>query len=586
MNKQKNKKNNSSEDTNEIEHEDKIVIDDNDDDDDDDDNNEDNNDTNNNDNNDTNNNDTNNNDEDDDEDEDEDEDEDDTKNENCDGLTFADCELSILRMAVDRVQEKTGEKLVRSDEIQKIIKIVETFLRDKQLICYGGTAINNILPKKDQFYDKNVEIPDYDFFTINGIDDAKELADIYSKEGFKEVEAKSGVHHGTFKVFVNFIPVADITNLPEPIFNALKREAIKVDNILYAPPNFLRMGMYLELSRPEGDTSRWEKVLKRLTLLNKDYPLTSVNCDHVDFQREMEDKENEDKIYDIIKNTLIDQGVVFFGGFAISIYSRYMPRNLQKKLNKIADFDVLAEEPKKTAETIKQMLENDNITNVDIIKHRASGEIIPEHYEIKIGRDIVAFIYQPVACHSYNVIKINGKKVKIATIDTMLSFYLAFLYADNPYYTHYLDRILCMSKLLFDVQQKNRLKQQGVLKRFSIKCYGHQNTLEGIRQEKARKFKEFKDSNVDRKSKEYEEWFLNYKPVNESLNNNNNNNNNNTNYNNNNNNKMFTKRKKYRKYSRKFAKKPFTFKIWKPTSKKTKTKTKTKRNQKRRLELY
>ena len=32
------------------------------------------------------------------------------------------------------------------------------------------------------------------------------------------------------------------------------------------PPNYLRMAMYLELSRPDGDVSRWEKVLKRLTL--------------------------------------------------------------------------------------------------------------------------------------------------------------------------------------------------------------------------------------------------------------------------------------------------------------------------------
>ena len=36
---------------------------------------------------------------------------------------------------------------------------------------------------------------------------------VHYKEGFKEVEAKAGVHPGTFKVFVNFIPVADITFL-------------------------------------------------------------------------------------------------------------------------------------------------------------------------------------------------------------------------------------------------------------------------------------------------------------------------------------------------------------------------------------
>ena len=50
-------------------------------------------------------------------------------------------------------------------------------------------------------------------------------------------------------------------------------DAIQVANIFYCPPNYLRMAMYLELSRPDGDVSRWEKVLKRLTLLNKHYPM-------------------------------------------------------------------------------------------------------------------------------------------------------------------------------------------------------------------------------------------------------------------------------------------------------------------------
>jgi hypothetical protein len=126
--------------------------------------------------------------------------------------SFQDKELKILRDAVDRVEKQQQKKIVNSPEVKKIITIVERFLQRKKLICYGGTAINNILPVQDQFYDKTVEIPDYDFFSPNALDDAKELADIYAKEGYEDVEAKAGVHHGTFKVFINFIPVADITS--------------------------------------------------------------------------------------------------------------------------------------------------------------------------------------------------------------------------------------------------------------------------------------------------------------------------------------------------------------------------------------
>jgi hypothetical protein len=429
----------------------------------------------------------------------------------CKDLTFNDCELAILRMAVDKAEEKIAKRVINSDDIRNIIKIVEDFIKTRNLICYGGTAINNILPSEDQFYNKDIEIPDYDFFSINALNDAKDLADIYYKKGFTDVEAKAGVHHGTYKVFVNYIPVADITLLPKSIFNSLKKDAIRVGGILYTPPNYLRMAMYLELSRPAGDISRWEKVMKRLALLNKNYPITNINCIDINFQREMENKYNnkEDEIYGNVKNTLVNQGVVFFGGYAIALYSQYMPKNLQYKFKKIADFDVLSNEPETTAEIVKERLKDIGVKTVKIIKRQPIGEIIPEHYEIKIGSDTVAFIYKPIACHSYNIINIKGQKVKIATIDTMLSFYLAFLYADRPYYNEFLERILCMSKFLFDVQQKNRLEQKGLLKRFSINCYGHQDSIEEIRADKAAKYKELKN-NGDKVA--MEEYFLNYKP--------------------------------------------------------------------------
>jgi hypothetical protein len=91
-------------------------------------------------------------------------------------------------MAVDKAEEKIGKRIVNSEEVQKIIDIVEEFLKLNNLICYGGTTINNILPEEDQFYNKDIEIPDYDFFSQNALEDTKKLADIYYKKGFTDVE--------------------------------------------------------------------------------------------------------------------------------------------------------------------------------------------------------------------------------------------------------------------------------------------------------------------------------------------------------------------------------------------------------------
>ena len=427
-------------------------------------------------------------------------------------MTFQECELSILRHAVDESEKVSKKRITENPDITRMMNILEGFLRSKKLICYGGLAINNILPKEVQFYDRDIEIPDYDFYSPRAMEHAIELADLFFKNGFEEVEAKAGVHYGTFKVFVNFIPIADITYLHRGIFKEIKKDSIIVDGILYAPPNFLRMNIFLELSRPAGDVSRWEKVLKRLNLLNEYYPiqLPTRKCNEIEIQRKMDSKVmiDQDTIYNVVRDELVRLKVVFFGGYASSLYARYIDHNHQKSfIMKIPDFDILSEDANKVADTVVKKLKDLGIHNCRKILHSEVGEIIPKHYEIAIGDDTIAFVYEPIACHSYNTIYMHDKEIRVATIDTMLTFYLAFYYSNKPYY--YRDRILCMVKILFDVEQKNRLVQKGLLKRFSISCYGKQKTLDEIRSDKAKQFEVLKNS---RNSKEYNMWFLKYSP--------------------------------------------------------------------------
>ena len=126
-----------------------------------------------------------------------------------------------------------------------------------------------------------------------------------------------------------------------------------------------------------------------------------------------------------------------------------------------------------------------NIKNIKKIYHEPIGETIPECIEIMIGKDTVAYIYSPIACHNYNTIQLGDKEINVATIDTMLSLYLAFIYADEYRFTK--DRIMCMAQFLFDVEEQNRLEQKGLLKRFNMKCIGKQPGLDEIRNEKTMK---------------------------------------------------------------------------------------------------
>jgi hypothetical protein len=428
--------------------------------------------------------------------------------------TFEEKEMELLHNAVAIADSKLGKKIKQSNDIINIIKILEDFMRRKKVVCYGGTAINNILPVSDQFYNKDIEIPDYDFFSPMALAHAKELADIYAKNDYAEVEVRSGMHKETYKVFVNFIPIADITQLDPKIFKVLIKHSIRKDGISYAPPDYLRLQIYNELSRPDGDVSRWEKIYKRLLLLNKDHPLKeNPKCAQVNFMRDFTgNPELNDTLYNLVKDTMINEGVVFIGGYASSLYSRYMPADQKKQLQRVPDFDVLAEDPKVIAFILKAKLEEAGFKNVKINKKPGVGnDIIITHYEIVVDDDTLCFIYEPSGCFSYNTLKLKDRTVKVATIETMLLFLLAFLYADRPYYDH--ERIMCMAQYLINVQAKNRLEQKGLLKRFNVNCYGNEKTIIELRSEKAAKYEEFKHMKDDKNyTKEYNKYFYKYVP--------------------------------------------------------------------------
>tara|TARA_B100001093_G_scaffold508558_1_gene570992 strand:- start:1351 stop:2580 length:1230 start_codon:yes stop_codon:yes gene_type:complete len=403
-------------------------------------------------------------------------------------------ETKLMEETVEKADRKFAKRLTPTTF--KALRIVESFISDNKLVCYGGMAINNILPKKAQFYGRR-EFPDYDFFSNDALNDAKKLADIYYKNGFKNVEAKSGVHEGTYKVYVNFFNIADITQLDLGFFTNIQKKSIKKRKILYAPPDFLRMSLYLEFSRPKGDTSRWEKLLPRLNLLNRYYPIKTKSCQLRDSEKLTN---TEVEIYDKIKEKLIHENVIFFGGFADTQYHKYTRSKRSK--SKLACVDVLSEDAKKTVESIEKDISEYN-PRIDHIK--TIGELIPEHYTITINNRIYSFIFQTEACYTYNRLKIKGKTINIATIFTMMSLYLTFIYNDDKNYNH--DRILCTAEMLNSIYLKNRGSRKGILRNYTVNCMGEQETLEDILSRKTEIYK-----NIKKGDTKYDRYFLRYVP--------------------------------------------------------------------------
>lgn len=439
------------------------------------------------------------------------------------GLTPEEAEMLVLHSAVNRADEIKGIQLTSNPEVQKMIGIVEKFIERKKLVLYGGAAINLSLPVKDQFYDQRKEIPDYDFYSDKALLDAQELADIYSKAGY-DVEARSGVHHGTYKVVANFIPIADITQMEPKLFATIQENAVKVkvnkgtSTLLVAPPDLLRMSMYLELSRPQGDTSRYEKVLTRLNVFNQHHPI-NIKHKNACFKNTANSTSffSEKDYRDIIRK-LIQQKVVFFGSFAAQKYFA-TDKRLKSKTDKLQElpFDLLSNRAEANALELKdfiQVITPDKQVHMKV--HTAVGETLPQSFEVFTNDDndnkyTIAIYFEPLACHNYNIVPYrDGLNIKIATTDTMLSFYFAFVYANKPHAD--VTRIQCMAHYLFNLQKRkrNRGRKSGIFRRFNLSCIGRQQTLESILLKKAKKFQELKEN---RKSEEFKSWFLKYEPV-------------------------------------------------------------------------
>ena len=425
----------------------------------------------------------------------------------CKDLSFEDCQLNILRDAMDNAEKNLSKKVAQSPVVKNIFTIIETFISKNKLMIYGGTAINNILPPKMRFYNTDVDVPDYDVFSPNAIADVKELCDIFYRDGYKNVQAKTANHIGTYKVYVNYIPVVDITQMDGRLLDSLFKDSIEINGLHYSPINLLRLSMYAELSRPASQPSRWEKVFKRLVILNKAYPFYYNKCrtSKMTGSRALNKPD-----FLVIRNALIDKGVIFVGGYANTLFGRYM-KNVNKKFDAITHFDAISENPRDVAHFVKEQLDFVGHSKIVIKKRKAYDELIPPSYVIILNDQVVCIIYKATHCYAYNQITINDKNVNIASIDTLLHFYLAFYYASNTKYKSFYnpEKLLCMAQFLFEIQEHNKLNQHGLLKRFVIECKGHEETREELRQILNSKYHELKKTP---NKEETEKYFLKYSP--------------------------------------------------------------------------
>lgn len=388
--------------------------------------------------------------------------------------------MEDLERIVEHLEVENDKMAANNPITKQSLSIVNTFLKERKVMCYGGTAINRLLPPEDRFYDPETTVPDYDFYSKNPQEDAMALANQLSAAGIVSVEVKPGIHLGTFKVFADFEGVADITHLDEVVFDRLWAEAIVKEGIHYVTPNFLRLSMYLELSRPRGDVSRWTKVYERLMLLNKHYPLTCP------LKVSREGRPLTDIQRAEVQRILKTYNVVLLGITASQIHqSKGMPK-WEAPVTLLADFS-----------TMEKLLKDKKFEVED------GSEILPAHADVlDENGDVFLRIHETGACHSYHEMS-NG--IKVASIPTMLHFFFAYMFSGvaEDEITH----LMCVSQRLVDLAASKEKRRYAILT--PVDCIGEQETLIDMKKHKAELYEKLskKKDSVD-----FLKFFFTYNP--------------------------------------------------------------------------
>jgi hypothetical protein len=385
--------------------------------------------------------------------------------------------LGELNLSIEGAKDIRDMATFENPSVRRALIIVQKFLKDKKRICYGGMAINAHLPKSLQFYDFSKNLPDYDFFTPDPEKDVKDLINLFKKDNLPEIDAKLGIHKGTTKIYVAFTPVADITEVSCPFYSKLSKHSFVKDRIHYADVNFLRMAMYLELSRPMGEVERWDKVYKRLYLLNHSVP--PIPCKNTKM------KNITHKEYNILLKYITDNALIYASPSLESLY-----KNVSTS---ISQTPVIAYSSN-TIHDVKELLKKLG-PSYTVYKWEPKDEFIPFLLGILNNNKIVALFVEQSACHSYNTIVMQNKSeninnnLHIATLDTLITLYYSLGYVKG---LEEFGNFTCLANTLTNISNKIRngdIKSEFPL--FSIECSGHQPSKESLLRAKKIRIQEF-----------------------------------------------------------------------------------------------
>ena len=393
-----------------------------------------------------------------------------------------DDQIKKIEMFAKDIEKKTEH--IQYEKYKYIYDEAIKYIKTKRVLLYGGSAINDILPKNDKIYDEKV-LPDIDIFSINGKNLAKEIVKYFVAKGYNKITTNfvNALHENTYKVYVDSVQIFDISTVSKKAFKKLSKNSIIGDNgIRVVNIQFLRLSLHMIMSQLY-DARRWQKVFERLIIFYKHFPpkpcRVSASSSHlksnmfkkssyknVSFSEEIKESGIIDKIYEFLEN----KDYILFGIKELEVYinnyskgktNLYLPEN-----SKLAPVQIIANgNILDIAHLIVKYLNIPNIAISDIFEE---DEFIPEHIIIRYKNHQLVQIYNIDVCVTY----VNYKRQRIASLHTIIRMYLSMMLSSYEHYETDNDYLECIVNMLTIIQQKMSKSRKKLFEQIIDQCYG------------------------------------------------------------------------------------------------------------------
>ena len=411
-------------------------------------------------------------------------------------------------------EKKIPEKKIPDrNDVDKIVEIVLTFVKDKKRKIYGGFGLNAIIKNKnkdDAFYSDD-EIPDIDTYSPTPIEDLVELCDQLYNAGFTDVFGTEAFHEGTYKIFTKGYNAIDLSYVPKMIYDNIP--FVEIDNVRYTSPYFVTIDFYRILSEPLFSSWRWEKVFKRLYLLQKYYPFKKVPNDNKFLSKVYVHKANNQNAIDIIENFIIDNEEIYlFGDFA---YNILVDKSITKDFEKvnIGIYQIISTNYKKDANNLIKKLKNSGL-NVSYKEYYPFWTFTGYSVEILIDGEVIVKMYNHLKrCCPVSKVQYENTKsgfVQIGSFDFLLLMEMVLMFREKvkrdenkkKYHEMMLSNLIIMREHYLK-KNKLTLLDDSLFQSFKMSCVG--KAIDPIAE--ARKQRKEK--------KEHKTTGFNYKPIRE-----------------------------------------------------------------------